>query len=30
VVCVVEGLGQLEEIQALFVQHAKAAIDSVQ
>ena len=29
VTCVVEGLGQLPEIQALFVQHAKAAIDSI-
>lgn len=29
VVCVVEGLGQLEAIQDLYVQHAQAAIDSV-
>ena len=27
--CVLEGLGQLPEIQQLFVQHAQAAIDSV-
>ena len=30
VTCVVEGLGQLPEIQALFVQHAQAALDQVQ
>lgn len=29
VTCVVNGLGELEEIQALFIQHAQAAIDSV-
>ena len=29
VTCVIEGLGQLEAIQQLFVQHAQAAIDSV-
>lgn len=29
VVCVVEGLGQLPEIQQLFVKHAQAAIDSL-
>lgn len=29
VTCVVEGLGQLPEIQAIFTQHAKAAIDSL-
>ena len=28
VVCVVEGLGQLPEIQAIFVQHAQAAVDA--
>ncbi len=27
--CVLEGLGQLPEIQQIFVQHAQAAIDSV-
>jgi sirohydrochlorin cobaltochelatase len=27
--CVLEGLGQLPEIQQLFVKHAQAAIDSV-
>ena len=30
VTCVVEGLGSLGEIQSLIVQHAKAAIDSLQ
>jgi sirohydrochlorin cobaltochelatase len=29
VVCVVEGLGQLPEIQQLFVEHAQAAMDSL-
>ena len=29
VTCVLSGLGELEEIQALFVQHAQAAIDSL-
>ena len=29
VTCVVEGLGQLEEVQNLFVQHAQAAVDSL-
>lgn len=29
VTCVVEGLGQLEEIQQILVQHAQAAVDSV-
>lgn len=29
VACVLEGLGQLPEIQQIFVQHAQAAIDSV-
>lgn len=28
--CVVEGLGQLDAIQNLFVEHAKAAVESVQ
>ena len=30
VTCVVEGLGSLGEIQSLMVQHAQAAIDSLQ
>ena len=30
VTCVVEGLGSLGEIQSLIVQHAQAAIDSLQ
>ena len=30
VICVLEGLGQLPEIQQIFVQHAQAAIDQVQ
>ena len=30
VTCVVEGLGSLGEIQSLIVQHAQAAVDSLQ
>ena len=29
VTCVVEGLGQLEAVQDLFIQHAQAAVDSL-
>ena len=29
VVCVIKGLGELEAIQQLFVQHAQAAVDSL-